>query len=333
MKTPSPLIDNYGRRVSYVRMSVTDRCDFRCMYCMAEDMTFLPRSEVLSLEEFTLIAKSLKRLGVEKIRITGGEPLIRKNVLLLFQELGALGFKDLSLTTNGARLDRFAADLVQAGVHRVNISLDTLNADRFHAITRTGKLNDVLRGISAAKDAGFERIKINSVILQNHNIDEVIDLAEFAIDNGIDISYIEEMPLGTIDSHQRNEEFVSSAQILDRLSQKIPLNISTAQTGGPSRYWQVQGKPSRIGFISPHSNNFCSSCNRIRLTAEGRLLMCLGNEHSIDLRKVLRSAVEDQGEKSIEHAIRAAIHLKPKQHHFEDADAPQIVRFMNTTGG
>lgn len=329
----SRLIDAFGREVNYVRISVTDRCDFRCVYCMAEKMQFLPREKVLSLEEIARIAKTFRQLGTDKLRITGGEPLVRRDVIKLFQQLGQLNFKDLSLTTNGSRLSTFAEPLVDAGVDRVNISLDTLRQDRFKHITRVGKLNDVLRGIESAKQAGFKRIKINAVILQNHNADETITLAQFAASNGLDISFIEEMPLGEITSHERSKEFISSESLRNELSKSFTLTQSTESTNGPSKYWTIGGSKSRIGFISPHSHNFCATCNRVRVTAEGRLLLCLGNEHSIDLRSILRSTPEDEQEQALTAAIKDSMNLKPKQHYFSHDNEPQILRFMNATGG
>ena len=333
MNHSSSLIDTFGRRVSYLRLSVTDRCDFRCLYCMAEDMQFLPRSAVLSLEELASIAQGFKDLGVNKLRITGGEPLIRRDVLHLFNVLGKMQFDDLSLTTNGARLQQYANALVDAGVHRVNISLDSLQSDRFKQLTRTGNLNDVLHGIDAAKRAGFKRIKINAVIMQHYNADEVVDLADFALSQGIDISFIEEMPLGEITSHQRQLEFISSHDLRAQLSEHFTLMPSNDRTGGPSRYWNAKGFDARIGFISPHSENFCGTCNRVRVTAEGKLLLCLGNEHSVDLRKVLRESPSPINTQALTKAIIDAMQIKPERHHFNLNDDPQIVRFMNATGG
>lgn len=332
MTPPSALIDLWGRAVTYLRLSVTDRCDFRCVYCMAETMQFLPRAEVLTLEEIARVARTFVALGVRKIRVTGGEPLVRRNVLTLIQELGTLpGLDELTLTTNGAQLDRYAEPLAQAGVRRINISLDSLDPRRFQALTRTGRLEDVLTGIDAARRAGFARIKLNSVILKGQNDDEVLDLVDFARRKQLDISFIEEMPLGTITHHDRALAFCSSAELRDRIAQRWPLTPSPEQTGGPSRYYRMPGCDTRIGFISPHSNNFCHLCNRVRLTVEGRLLLCLGNEHSVDLRAILRR-YPDQDE-PLRQAIQQAMHIKPERHHFQHTDEPQIVRFMNTTGG
>lgn len=330
----SHLIDNFGRKVHYLRLSVTDRCDFRCRYCMAEEMTFLPRSQVLSLEELSTVARVFRTLGVDKLRVTGGEPLVRRDVMQLFRNLGRLGFRDLSLTTNGARLAQYAALLVDAGVHRVNISLDSLQPARFRDITRTGDLTQVLAGIAAARAAKFRRIKLNVVVMRHFNLDEVVDLAQFALDQGMDISFIEEMPLGEIDGHQRDLEFVSSAAVREQLETAFSLSPLAETSGGPARYWRARGfDGSRIGFISPHSHNFCSTCNRVRVSAEGRLLLCLGNEHSMDLRTVLRGAAPAEQEAALVAAIQRALLLKPERHHFNLDEPPQILRFMNATGG
>lgn len=330
---PSPqLTDPFGRTIDYLRLSVTDRCDFRCVYCMAEEMTFLPRHQVLNLEELAQVATAFRDLGVKKIRITGGEPLIRRNILSLFQTLGKLGLEDLSLTTNGSRLQDLAQPLADVGVHRVNISLDSLKPERFRRLTRTGHLPTVLKGIQAAKDAGFKRIKLNTVILKQHNADEAGDLVRFVLAQGLDISFIEEMPLGVVTSHKRAQEFISSAELRQKLAEDLQLEPLTVSSGGPSRYWQAKGYPSRIGFISPHSENFCASCNRVRVSAEGRLLLCLGNEHSVDLKPVLR-APEGLDSAELEQTIIKAMAIKPEKHHFDLDQEPEILRFMNATGG
>jgi cyclic pyranopterin phosphate synthase len=331
---PAPLIDPFGRRVNYVRFSVTDRCDFRCVYCMSERMTFLPRARVLTLEELATVGQAFVDLGARRIRITGGEPLVRRNVLWLFRELGRLrehGLAELTLTTNGSQLEAMAADLKAAGVARLNISLDSLNPERFRQITRVGDLTTVLRGIHTARAAGFQRIKLNAVILKHRNHDEVIDLARFAIDHGLDISFIEEMPLGVIGDHDRAEAYYSSEAIRADLKQVFTLTPTTEKTGGPSRYYRIPGTDSRIGFISPHSHNFCDTCNRVRVSAEGRLLLCLGQEHSVDLRHVLR-AHPGNGER-LKQAIVAAIAIKPRGHDFQLSGQPMILRHMNHTGG
>ncbi len=326
------LIDRFGRHVNYVRISVTDRCDFRCVYCMAEDMTFLPRARVLTLEELGQVGQAFVELGVSKIRITGGEPLVRRNVLKLFRELGQLdGLRELVLTTNGSQLPRYAQELRSAGVRRINISLDSLRPERFRRITRSGELAQVMAGIDAAQAAGFERIKLNTVILKHRNDDEIVDLVRFAIDRGIDISFIEEMPLGVIGDHDRAEVYYSSDRIREDLEQHFELIPTTENTGGPSRYFRIPGINSRVGFISPHSHNFCATCNRVRVTVEGRLLLCLGQEHSVDLRQVLRAHPGD-GER-LKRTIVEAMAIKPKGHDFDLRAKPVIFRHMNTTGG
>lgn len=326
------LIDNFQRRVSYVRLSVTDRCDFRCVYCMAEDMQFLPRAQILSLEEIARLAQAFVALGVNKIRLTGGEPLVRKNILSLVENIAALdGLHELALTTNGSQLPKLARQLKQAGLTRLNISLDSLQADRFRRITRTGDLANVLRGIDAAQAAGFEHTKINSVILNGRNEDEIMSLIEFCRERALDISFIEEMPLGLIDEHDRALTYCSSDQVRETVAQRYALTPSSDSTGGPSRYYKMPDSDIRVGFISPLSHNFCADCNRVRVTVEGRLLLCLGNEHSADLKSVLRADASNQTE--LEHAIIGAMQLKPEKHHFDLQEEPQILRFMNMTGG
>ncbi len=331
---PTPLVDRFGRRVNYVRFSVTDRCDFRCLYCMSEQMTFLPRARVLTLEELATLGRAFVDLGVRKIRITGGEPLVRQNVLWLFQELGRLrthGLAELVLTTNGSQLERYAADLQAAGVARINISLDSLDPERFRRITRVGELETVLRGIRAAQTVGFQRLKLNTVILKGRNHDEVTDLARFAVENGLDISYIEEMPLGLIGDHDRAETHYSSDAIRADLAQTFTLISSTESTGGPSRYYRIPGSATRIGFISPHSHNFCGDCNRVRVSPEGRLLLCLGQEHSVDLRHVLRA--HPGNHERLKQAMVAAMAIKPHGHEFQLGSQPIILRHMSHTGG
>lgn len=326
------LVDNFGREVTYVRISVTDRCDFRCVYCMSEEMTFLPKSEILSLEEIEVIARNLVVSGVTKIRLTGGEPLVRPGVVGLAERLSQLpGLKELCMTTNGGRLEEFAGPLKAAGVDRLNISLDSLDPVKFRELTRIGKLERVLAGIDAAQAAGFEHTKLNAVVMKGRNAEEVIPLVRFALDKGLDISFIEEMPLGVITEHDRAEAFCSSEEIRDELSTVFDLEPIGDDTGGPSRYWRVPGSDNRIGFISPHSHNFCGDCNRVRLTTEGRLLLCLGNEHSMDLREVIRSRPGD--DLAVQKALHAAMQLKPERHYFSHDTEPQILRFMNATGG
>ncbi|MGH8474649.1 MAG: GTP 3',8-cyclase MoaA [Methylococcales bacterium] len=328
---PQTLIDRFGRTVNYLRISITDRCDFRCVYCMSEEMTFLPRAQILTLEEIYTVASAFVDLGVNKIRITGGEPLVRRGAIDLLYKLGTLGLNELVMTTNGSRLESTAMDLKKAGVRRLNISLDSLKADRFKEMTRVGDLNQVLRGIEAARDAGFARIKINAVVLKNRNHDEVCDLVGFAVERGLDISFIEEMPLGLIDDHDRAEAYYSSDRIKADLAARYDLLPSIDSTGGPSRYYRVPGTDTRVGFISPHSHNFCASCNRVRLTAEGRLLLCLGNEHSADLKRVLRSHPGDL--ETLKKAIIAAMAVKPEKHEFDLRAKPVIFRHMSVTGG
>ncbi len=326
------LVDKFGRQITYVRLSVTDRCDFRCVYCMAEDMTFLPRDDILSLEQLEQIARVFVKLGVKKIRLTGGEPLVRHNIMSLIERVGQLdGLDDFTLTTNGAQLDKYAQQLRDAGMSRINISLDSLQADRFHELTRTGRLDKVLAGIDAAIAAGFERIKLNAVVLAGRNDDELIDLVEFARDKGIDISFIEEMPLGQISEHDRAESYLSSDELRSRIHSVYPLIATTENTGGPSKYYRMHNCETRIGFISPHSHNFCHLCNRVRVTVEGRLLLCLGNEHSMDLKAIMDEYPND--DLMLQDALIRAMDLKPEKHHFNLDDEPQIVRFMNMTGG
>ena len=333
-KAHSQLIDNFGRKVTYVRMSITDRCDFRCVYCMDEEMTFMPREKLLTLEEIVFLLRAFCELGVEKVRITGGEPLVRRNVDWLFHELGQLksstSLKELTLTTNGSQLPKYADSMVEAGVDRINISLDSLQAKKFKELTRTGELSTVLAGIDAAKKAGFKRIKLNAVIMKGRNDDEIIDLAKFAIEHDLDISYIEEMPLGQV-SHDRHESFCSSDEVLAELKTAFELHASTSNTGGPSRYYQIAGTTSKIGFISPHSHNFCESCNRVRMTTEGRLLLCLGQEHSVDLRDVIRRYPGDS--ERLKQAIIDSMDIKPEGHDFNIKEQPVIFRHMSVTGG
>ncbi len=329
---PMQLIDRFGRTVDYLRISITDRCDFRCVYCMAEEMTFLPRAQILTLEEIFTIGKAFTELGTKKIRITGGEPLVRKGALGLLENLGQIeSLTELVITTNGSQLETMAADLKKAGVKRINISLDTLDADKFKAITRTGDVQQVLRGIQAAIAVGFERIKINAVILKDRNHQEVCELVQYAVDNGIDISFIEEMPLGVVEQHDRSEAYYSSDLIKRDLALKFALVATPEKTGGPSNYFKVVGTQTRVGFISPHSDNFCSTCNRVRLTVEGRLLLCLGNEHSVDIKKVLRA---NPGNMAIlKQTIVDAMLIKPEKHEFNIHEQPVILRYMNMTGG
>lgn len=332
------LVDRFGRQVTYVRLSVTDRCDLRCVYCMSDDMTFLPRAQLLTLEEISRIGKAFVDLGVNKIRITGGEPLTRKNIITVFESLGETkGLDDLTITTNGTLLEKFAQPLKDAGVTRINISLDTLKEDRFKKITRNGKLKKTLAGIDAALDVGFQRVKINTVIMKNHNDDEIVDLVEFVRDKGMDISFIEEMPMGIMaDDSDREATYYSSDQILDKLQKHYhvkgsELKGSNEKTGGPANYYRFSDSKSRIGFISPHSHNFCGDCNRVRVTAEGRLLLCLGQEHSMDLRRVVRANPTDDD--ALRQALIDSMQLKPEGHEFDLREQPIIMRHMSSTGG
>ena len=326
------LVDNFGRTVDYLRISVTDRCDFRCVYCMEEEMEFVPRAQLLTLEEISIIARAFTELGVSKIRITGGEPLVRRNVLKLFEDIGRLpGIRELVTTTNGSQLRKLSTGLKNAGVKRINVSLDSLDSEKFKRITRVGELDKVLDGIDAALEAGFEKIKINSVILKNRNHEEVCELVAFASQRGMDISFIEEMPLGVIDEHDRAEAYYSSDQIREDLSAQYTLLDTTEKTNGPSHYYRIAETGTRVGFISPHSHNFCGDCNRVRLTCEGRLLLCLGQEHSVDLRHVLRSHPGDLDR--LKQAIRQSMSIKPKGHDFDLSAKPVIFRHMNVTGG
>ncbi|MYM63099.1 GTP 3',8-cyclase MoaA [Pseudomaricurvus sp. HS19] len=326
------LTDGFGRQITYLRLSVTDRCDFRCVYCMAEEMQFLPRAQVLTLEESAAICRAFVALGVKRIRLTGGEPLVRRGIENLLPQLGNLdGLQELTLTTNGSQLRKFAPALVAAGVRRINVSLDSLDADQFRELTRVGDLHQVLDGIQAARDAGIERIKLNAVILRQRNLPQVLPLVDFALQQGLDISFIEEMPLGQVTEHQRHEELCTSAELRQLISRHHEIHPSDYRTGGPSRYWQITGSDSRIGFISPHSDNFCGSCNRVRVTAEGKLLLCLGNENAVDLKAVIRAHPGD--DERLQQTIVNALSHKPERHHFYQDDSPQIVRFMNATGG
>ena len=326
------LIDRFGRRVDYIRLSITDRCDFRCVYCMGEDMSFLPRDAVLTLEECARLVKVFVSLGVQKVRITGGEPLVRKNALWLLQNISSLpGLREQVMTTNGSQLEQYATALKAAGVHRLNISLDSLDAARFRKITRVGELDRVLRGIQAATAAGFEHTKLNSVLMRGVNDDEAPALVQFAIDNQLDIAFIEEMPLGEVGRH-RESSFVSNDETLQRLQDRYTLISSTESSGGPARYWRIPGTTSRVGFISPHSHNFCESCNRVRITCKGELYLCLGQEDKIELMPLLREVPQDDA--PLCAAILDAMQIKPKGHDFDlNRAEPAVVRFMSMTGG
>lgn len=326
------LVDGLGRSIDYLRLSVTDRCDFRCVYCMAKTMTFLPRQQVLSLEELQRLAALFVGQGVRKIRLTGGEPLIRPGIVGLCRNIAALpGLRELVMTSNGSQLARLARPLVEAGVKRMNISLDSLDPARFRAITRNGDLCQVLDGIEAASVAGFERVKLNCVVMKGRNFDEVPGLVRYAIERGIDISFIEEMPLGDV-GRSRGETFCASDEVRAVIAREYELLDSAETSGGPARYVRLVRHPrTRIGFISPNSHNFCGSCNRVRVTVEGRLLLCLGQEESVDLRGLLRGAPVDDG--PVVEALVGALKGKPLRHEFTGAGEVQVVRFMSVSGG
>jgi len=326
------LIDKFGRQVTYVRISVTDRCDFRCVYCMSEEMEFLPREQVLTLEEISRLSRAFVEMGVTKIRITGGEPLVRKDIVGLLAEISQLeGLDELVITTNGSQLVKLAQPLKDAGIKRINVSLDSLDADKFKKVTRVGDLNAVLQGIQAAKKAGFEKIKLNAVILKNRNHDEINALVQYAMEEELDISFIEEMPLGAIDSHSREEAYYSSDEIKRDIETKFDLVPSSKNSGGPARYYSVAGYDNMVGFISPHSHNFCDTCNRVRVTASGLLLLCLGQEHSMDLKRVLRANPTDLNK--VKQALIDSMDIKPEGHEFDITEQPVIFRHMNVTGG
>ena len=328
------LIDPFGRAITYLRVSVTDRCDLRCTYCMAEDMTFLPKADVLSLEELERLALAFVRLGTRKLRLTGGEPLVRRDVMTLFQRLGqqiGQGLDELTLTTNGTQLSRYADTLANAGVRRVNVSLDTLDADRFARITRWGRLLQVLDGIAAAARAGLH-VKINTVALLGENEAELPDLLAWCGDQGHDLCLIETMPMGDV-AGDRTDQYLPLSRVRTQLQQRFTLTPSDYATGGPARYYDVLETGGRIGFITPLTHNFCESCNRVRLTCTGTLYLCLGQDDQADLRRVLRSGADDAG---LDAAIRAAIGQKPLGHDFvidRRGAAPAVHRHMSLTGG
>lgn len=337
--TPPPqgarggLEDKWGRRISYIRLSVTDRCDFRCQYCMPMKMTFLPKREILSLEECLRVAQVFVGLGVKKIRITGGEPLVRSNVTWLAEHVAKIsGVREVAITTNGSQLPRLAGALVAAGVRRVNISLDTLDAQCFRRLTRTGNLDTVLAGIQAALAAGFPGgVKLNTVMMKGINDNELPVLARYAVDNGMDISFIEEMPLGDV-GHWRGDTYYGADSALQQLQQHFELIASDYSSGGPARYWRVGGTERKIGFITPHSHNFCESCNRVRISAIGMLYPCLGQNDAVDLKRVLRDDFTD--DESLRRLIISAMEIKPKGHDFDVyADGAKVMRFMSATGG
>jgi cyclic pyranopterin phosphate synthase len=331
-----PLVDPFQRRITYLRVSVTDRCDLRCVYCMAEDMTFLPKAELLTLEELDRLCSAFVRRGVRKLRLTGGEPLVRRNLMWLVGRLGRhLGTGDLdelTLTTNGSQLARYAGELAAAGVRRINVSLDTLDPDRFAAITRWGRLDQVLAGIEAARRAGL-KIKLNVVALKGVNDDEFVRLAAWCGERGFDITFIEVMPMGEIGAGQRVDQYLPLSIVRAKLREAFTLEDCDYRTGGPARYSVCRETGGRIGFITPLTHNFCEACNRVRLTCTGTLFMCLGQEDAADLRTPLRASADDD---RLHAAIDEAISRKPKGHDFvidRRSRAPAVSRHMSVTGG
>ncbi|MBV9862681.1 MAG: GTP 3',8-cyclase MoaA [Alphaproteobacteria bacterium] len=330
------MIDPFGRTITYLRVSVTDRCDFRCIYCMAEEMTFLPKAELLTLEELDRACSAFVRLGVKKLRLTGGEPLVRRNIMSLFHALGrhieSGALEELTLTTNGSQLARYAEELRACGVRRVNVSVDSLDPDKFTAITRHGRLDQVLDGIAAAKRAGLA-VKINTVALRGVNDDELDDLVAWCGREGHDLVLIEVMPMGDIGGENRLDQYLPLSLVRARLQRRWTLDDSDYRTGGPARYVTVRETGGRLGFITPLTHNFCESCNRVRLTCTGTLYMCLGQEDAADLRTPLR---QSEGDQALETAIRAAIDRKPKGHDFiidRRHNRPAVSRHMSVTGG
>jgi GTP 3',8-cyclase len=332
---PERLIDPFGRAITYLRVSVTDRCDFRCLYCMSEDMNFLPKRDILTLEELDRLCSAFIAMGTRKLRITGGEPLVRRDIMRLFRSLsrhlrdGAL--TELTLTTNGSQLARYARELADCGVKRVNVSLDTLDAQKFRAITRWGDLDKVLGGIDAAQDAGL-KVKINAVALKDVNDDEAVALTRWTHGRGMDMTFIEVMPLGEVDG-ARIDQYLPLSELRASLGQVFTLTPSRYESGGPARYYDVAETGGRLGFITPLTHNFCEGCNRVRVTCTGTLYMCLGQEDAADLRAPLRRSPADD---LLNAAIRAAIARKPKGHDFvidRRAARPAIARHMNVTGG
>ncbi len=330
-----PLVDPFGRAIRYVRVSVTDRCDYRCAYCMPEDMNFLPKRDVLSLEELDRLCSAFVRLGARKLRVTGGEPLVRREVMTLFRKLarhldsGALD--ELTLTTNGSQLARFAAELADCGVRRINVSLDTLDPAKFRAVTRWGDLDQVLAGLEAAEAAGL-KIKINAVALKGFNDEEAPDLVAWAHGRGFDLTFIEVMPLGAVE-RDRFDQFLPLTVLRASLERRFTLTASLHESGGPARYFDVAETGGRLGFITPLTHNFCERCNRVRLTSVGKLYLCLGHDAGVDLRALLRASPDDA---PLEAAIRAAIRLKPEGHDFiveRTGSHASTARHMSETGG
>ncbi len=331
-----PLIDPFQRAISYLRVSVTDRCDFRCVYCMAENMTFLPKKELLTLEELDRMCSTFVRMGVEKLRITGGEPLVRRDIMTFFRSmkrhLDSGELKELTLTTNGSQLERFAGELYDCGVRRINVSLDTIDEAKFAEITRWGRLPQVMRGLDAAQEAGL-RIKINAVALKGFNEDELFTLAEWCASRDMDMTWIEVMPMGDLGNEDRLTQYWSLDDLRAQLATRYTLTDLAERTGGPARYLRLEETGQKIGLITPMTHNFCESCNRVRLTCTGQLYMCLGQEDMADLRAPLRAS---EGDALLEQSIRDAIALKPKGHDFDysrqEVDG-QMSRHMSHTGG
>ena len=332
-----PLIDPFARAISYLRVSVTDRCDFRCVYCMSEQMTFLPKNELLTLEELDRLCSTFVRMGVRKLRITGGEPLVRRDIMTLFNNLGRHletdALDELTLTTNGSQLSRFAGDLWSAGVRRINVSLDTLDEQKFADITRWGRLPQVLKGIDAAQHAGM-RVKINAVALKGFNEEELFSITEWCADRDIDLTWIEVMPMGDLGNEDRLDQYWPLKDLRARLAERYTVTELSHRTGGPARYVRLEETGQQIGFITPLTHNFCESCNRVRLTCKGELFMCLGQEDMADLRSPLRNHPDTDAH--LETAIRAAIARKPKGHDFDYSRQEvggQMSRHMSHTGG
>jgi len=329
------MIDPFGRKITYLRVSVTDRCDFRCVYCMSEDMTFLPKQDVLSLEELDRLCSAFVKRGLKKLRLTGGEPLVRRNIMSLIRSLGrhleSGDLDELTLTTNGSQLAKYAHELAECGVRRVNVSLDSLDPEKFSAITRgRGRLDRVLAGLDAARDAGL-KVKINAVAMKDFNEHEIDGLIAWCGEQGFDITFIETMPMGDIDGY-RTDQYLPLDEVRARLEQSWTLTSSTLNTGGPSKYVDVAETGQRIGFITPMSNHFCDDCNRVRLTCTGMLYMCLGQEDSANLREPLRVAESDE---PLLAAIDEAIARKPRGHDFiiDEHNRPAVGRHMSVTGG
>ena len=328
------LVDPFKRKISYIRISVTDRCDFRCTYCMSEEMQFLPKKDLLSLEELERLSSVFIELGVKKIRITGGEPLVRKNILQLFNSIGkkiGSGLEELTVTTNGSQLERYAKNLFKNGVKRINISLDTLDKNKFKLVTRTGDFNKVIRGINAAKEAGM-KIKINTVALKGINDNEILNLVNWCGENKFGLTFIEVMPMGEI-GEKRADQYMPLTDVKSLIQTKYSLSDDPLKTGGPARYVHCHETDQKIGFITPHTHNFCETCNRVRITCTGVMYMCLGQEDKVDLKKPLRKSENNE---LLKETIYEAISRKPKGHDFDierKQDEKFVPRHMSVTGG